>query len=66
MLGITVNDLIGIIESVRAITVHVHSRFLNGIRIQLGDMINKYGYQFIGVSSLREKEGRGHRCQKNE
>ena len=33
------NDLIGIVEPVRAITVHVHGRFLSDIRIQLGDMI---------------------------
>ena len=35
------NDLIGIVEPVRAITVHVHGRFLSDILIQLCDMINK-------------------------
>ena len=35
------NGLIGIVEPVRAITVHVHGRFLSDILIQLGDMINK-------------------------
>ena len=34
-------DLIGIVEPVRAITVHVHGRFLSDILIQLCDMINK-------------------------
>ena len=34
------NDLIGIVEPVRAITVHVHGRFLSDILIQLCDMIN--------------------------
>ena len=33
--------IIEIVEPVRAITVHVHGRFINGIRIQLGDVINK-------------------------
>ena len=37
----TLNDLIGIVEPVRAITVHVHGRFLSDILIQLCDMINK-------------------------
>ena len=36
---VCINDLIGIVEPVRAITVHVHGRFINGIRIQLGDVI---------------------------
>ena len=62
-------DLIGIVEPVRAITVHVHGRFLSDILIQLCDMINKYSYHdmyFISVSSLREKKRRGHRYPGNQ